>query len=253
MAKGDFGFAARTNLDPRLQRDLPAMSISEFMLETQRQLRAGWISPEQADDAVRKLRAEMITHRLENGNAADTAQWIEMSPQQRQAELDATQGLSNTRETPEAIERRQQLALDRVAANAATVLTDRGVVSPKGFNEFWRTKAPEPYRALRKRIGLGKEHGIDGEMRSLTEAEELKLARALAALDRGEDVPAEAPPPEPARPGPRSYARSRSEFSDFNMREYCRRRDKEEAEAKRREAYEDVGEETDDDAGPTEL
>jgi hypothetical protein len=251
MAKGDFGFAAGTKLDSRLQRSLPAQSISNFMIEVQRQLRAGLITETMADDAIRKLRAQMIVHRLENGDASDTAAWIEMSPQQRQQQWDSTKGLSNSRETPEAIEARQQLALDRVALNTATDLTNAGVVSVEGYNALVKAKAPSAYVAARKRIGLGQEQGIDGELRPLSEAEELKLARALAALDRGEDIADERPPPEPA-PAPPSYPKSRSQFSDFNMDAYVKRRDQEEAEHRRREAYEGDAE-ADADEQPREF
>ena len=234
----DFGFLQGSKLDPRLQRSLPGQSISNFMAEVQRQLRAGQITPEMADDATRKLRAEMILHRLENFDSADTARWIEMPAAHKQAELDATQGLSNTRESPEAVERRQQLALDRVVLNAATQPTDEGVVSPEGFNSFIKSKAPDVYRRVRQKIGMGEEVGIDGEQRALRGPEEhLKLARSLAALDRGEEIADERPPPEPA-PAPPSYPKSRSQFSDFNMDAYVKRRDQEEAEHRRREAYE---------------
>jgi hypothetical protein len=247
----DFGFLQGSKLDPRLQRSLPGQSISNFMAEVQRQLRAGQITPEMADDATRKLRAEMILHRLENFDSADTARWIEMPAAHKQAELDATQGLSNTRESPEAVERRQQLALDRVVLNAATQLTDEGVVSPEGFNSFIKSKAPDVYKRVRQKIGMGEEVGIDGEQRALRADEHLKLARSLASLDRGEEIADERPPPKPA-PAPPSYPKSRSEFSDFNMDAYVKRRNEEEREAKRAAAYED-GPDEEADEGPQEV
>jgi hypothetical protein len=248
----DFEFtAAGRSLDPRLQQSLPAVAINNFARDLQRQVRAGYITPEMADDAHRKLAAEWITHHLSTDGG--TEWWNGLKPQQRQAWLTYTQGVSNERSTSEALESRQQLALDRVVLNVATELTDQGIVSPEGFNSFVKSKAPDVYKRVRQKIGMGQEVGIDGEQRALREEEHLKLARAFAKLDRGEDVPAEPPPPEPARPGPPSYPKSRSEFSDFRMDEYVKRRDAEEREARKRESYEDSPDEAVEDPGPREI
>jgi hypothetical protein len=246
----DFEFSTGRALDPRLQRSLPAQAIANFMRDIPRQLHAGMISEAQADDAMRRLRSEMLSHRLATG---DTAEWLELTPAQRQAELDATQGLSNTRESPEAVERRQQLALDRVVLNAATQPTDEGVVSPEGFNSFIKSKAPDVYRRVRQKIGMGEEVGIDGEQRALRGPEEhLKLARSLAALDRGEEIADERPPPEPA-PAPPSYPRSRNPASDYDMEAYCKIQDRREAEARKRESYNDGPDEEAAEEQPREL
>jgi hypothetical protein len=247
----DFGMEPGAKIDPRLRHSLPARAINNYVRDIWPQFRSGWISEQTADDAHRALTADWITHQLEH----DPTGWINLTPQQRQHWYDYTRGINNGNESDEAIERRVQVAKTRVAGNTAYALTDGGMVPPERYNAFWESKAPEPYRRVRQRIGLGQEveGSLDGKMRPLSEREHLKLARALAALDRGEDVPAEPPPPEPAKPAPRSYARSRSEFSDFDMARYVRDRNKEEAEARKREAYDDTPGDEEADPGPQEI
>src|SRR5262245_45114099 len=202
--RDNFRFEPHEIPDPRVRRDLPRQLIENYVREARAQFARGQITRQTCDDAERLLWGHALHHDLET----DASRWIEAPPEVRQQAWDYQRGLKlRPNETPEAIAARQQLALDRVTLNAGYRLADNDARNEPAFNSLAEEKAPEVYRAVRNRIGLGETVGIDGQLRPLANAEEhLATARALAKVERGEEVEAVAPRAEPA-PRPQNFPR----------------------------------------------
>jgi hypothetical protein len=251
----EYSLPPGNGLDPRLQRSLPVASINGQVADLQRQLRAGQITAEMYDDCHRKLYGEWLIHQFEHADDAWREGWYALPRAQQEEYLSYTKGLNNGNASDESVAKRQTLALDRGVLNSAYRMTDERIIGTDSYIALCESKAPEVCRRARIKIGLGEEveGSLDGQLKPLTtEEQRLKVARAYAALDRGEELADERPPPKPA-PAPRTYARGRSEFSDFDMDKYVQRRDREEEQARKARDYEDGPDEEEPDPGPTEI